>query len=237
MVVGGAPSLAPQTIRDVNAPPEYPAPSGAVDLEKVLPLAIVRQHTKTDDTPRVTNEMLSLYRSAAFESCEQYTGMVFTASRIVRENVTREGHRKRFRQHRTITLKYATVDDTVYLYGGGMLRPQAVLVTPGSRHIRIPVIQEALDASSCCDPCSRGGENFGVMVMYRTGILDATHVPAVVLLGCLKYIAWAIENPGDTVQTVKNRQSVGESGIVGTNNGAWASGAIEEWRQILPNAI
>lgn len=237
MVIGGAPSLAPQSIRNLNAVPDYPTAAGAIKLEEILPIELIREHTKTDDTPRVTDAQLSLYRQAAFESCEQYTGMVFTETRIVRESVTREGHRRRFRQHRNITLQFPTCDGSVYLYGGGLLRPHEVVVQPGERTIRIPVLQEALDASSCCDPCSRGGENWGIFVMYRTGIADPAKIPAVVKLGCLKYIAWAIENPGDVIMTVKNRTSAGEAGIVGTNNGAWASGAIEEWRQIVRSAV
>lgn len=229
----------PISIRDLNAVPEYPGGDGTnnVDLEAVLSLALIREHTKTDDVPSVTDAQLELYRAAAFESCEAYTGMLFSRSQVIRESVQREGHRARFRTQRRITLRHAPIDPVVYLYGGGMLRPQTVMVAPGQRTIMIPVVQEALDASSCCNPCSLGGENFGIMVMYRAGIKKPGDIPSVIKLGCLKYIAWSIENPGDVVQTVKNRTAAGEAGIVGTNNGAWASGAIEEWRQIMPMAI
>lgn len=235
-MVGGSPSLAPQSVRNLNAVPDYPGNEADLDLEAVLPLELIREHTKTDDTPSVTDAQLSLYRQAAFESCEQYTGMLFTRSQIVRESVQREGHRTRFRTHRRITLRYAPLDPVVYLYGGGMLQPLTVNVVPGEKAVRIPVVQEALDASSCCRPCSLGGENFGIMIMYRAGIGNARGVPALIKTGCLKFIAWAVNNPGDTIMTVKNRTSAGEAGIVGTNNGAWASGAIEDWRQLVPDA-
>lgn len=236
-MAGAVPTLAPQSIRNLSQVPEYPGTEGTLDLEAVLPLELVREHTKTDDTPQVTDRQLQLYRQAAFDSCEQYTGIIFTKSQIIRESVQREGHRRRFRTHRRITLQHAPLDPVVYLYGGGMLQPQAVHVAPGIKTVTIPVVQEALDASSCCNPCSLGGENFGIFIMYRAGLGREQDVPSLVKLGCLKYIAWAVSNPGDVVQTVKNRTTAGEAGIVGTNNGAWASGAIEDWRQLVPDAI
>lgn len=52
------------------------------DLEELLPLALIRTHTKTDDVPHVTDEQLSLYRSASFEAAEKYTGLVYSRAKI-----------------------------------------------------------------------------------------------------------------------------------------------------------
>lgn len=223
------------TVRDIHAEPAFPGKEARVDLEQVLPLEMIREHTKTDDTPSVSDAQLSLYRQAAFEACELYTGLIFTHSKVVREPVASE-YKRGFRRVRKHRLKYAPVDGVIYLYGGGLLQPVPVYVTENGREITIPILQEALDASSCCNPCSMGGENFGIKAMYLTGISCADDVPAIAKMGCLKYIAWAVQNPGDVIMTVRNRAGSGEAGIVGTNNGAWASGAIEEWRQLKVDA-
>lgn len=223
------------TSRNIYAEPSFPRAALDVDLEKVLPLELIREHTKTDDTPSVSDVQLSLYRQASFEACELYTGMLLTRTKIIREPVSSEFKRgfRRVRKHR---LKYAPVDGIIYLYGGGLLQPVQVMVAEGGREVTIPILQEALDASTCCNPCSTGGENFGIKAMYMTGVESPADIPAIAKLGCLKYIAWAVQNPGDVVMTVRNRAGGGETGIIGTNNGAWASGAIEEWRQLTVEA-
>lgn len=219
------------TVRDIHAVPAFPREPGRVDLEQVLSIDMIREHTKTDDTPSVSNAQLALYRQAAFEACELYTGMLFTHTKVIREPVTSE-YKRGFRRVRKHRLKFPPADGMIYLYGGGLLQPIPVRVSESGRDVTIPIIQEALDASSCCSPCSQGGENFGIMAMYLAGIDCADDIPAIAKMGCLKYIAWAVQNPGDVVMTVRNRAGGGESGIVGTNNGAWASGAIEDWRQL-----
>lgn len=218
-------------VRDIYAVPDYPRAESVVDLEAILPLSLIREHTKTDDIPSVTDAQLLLYRRAAFEACQLYTGLNFTSSRVIREQIASE-HKTRFRRVRKHKLKHATTDGNIYFYGGGLLQPVLVRVPPGEREVVIPILQEALDASSCCRPCSTGGENFGISIMYMSGVESCDSIPAACLLGCLKFIAWSITNPGSVIMTVKNRTGAGETGIVGTNNGAWASGAIEEWRQL-----
>lgn len=224
------------TARNINAIPDYPGKPNELDLEKVLPLELIRTHTKTDDTPHVTDAQLELYRAAAFEAAEKYTGLLLTHQQIVREPIASESRRgfRRVRKHR---LKKATVDGRIYMYGGGLLQAILITVAPGTREVTLPIVQEALDASTCCRPDSLGGENFGMSIMYMAGLENETSIPRILIIGCLKYIAWAVQNPGDVVMTVKNRTGAGEAGIVGTNNGAWASGAIEDWRTIMDDDI
>lgn len=73
--------------------------------------------------------------------------------------------------------------------------------------------------------------------MYRSGFACADQVPAGVLLGILQYIAWIVEHPGDEVLSVRNTLSTRGDAIVGTNNVALVSGALETWRQYDPEAV
>lgn len=208
------------------------------DLEKHLPISLIRTHTKTDDVPHVTDEQLMLYRQTAFEVAEKYTSMLLTEVRVITENVAIKPPR-RHRPYYKHRLRYQTADGRAYLYGGGAANV-ALEVEPGKREIRVPVMHNAIDASSCCNPCSDGrGINFGMKVTYRAGF-DCTRgqgLPAGILVGILKFIAWMVQNPGDEILTVRNREAGESTGIIGTNNGAWASGAIEQWRIYVDDAI
>lgn len=218
--------------------PTYPAgvpllESRAFDLESLLPLSLIRTHTKSDDVPNVTDEQLVLYRRAAFEACERYTGRLFTEIKVVTENAAHANRGRMRRDHYKLRLRYRSVDGLIYLYGGAGGRTQVIRAEPGTREIRVPVVLDVLDGmGACCDPCGSGRNvNHGLQVMYRAGYdCSKDAVPAGILVGCLKFIAWSVQNPGDEILTVRNRQSSESTGIIGTNNGAWASGAIEQWR-------
>lgn len=225
--------------------PTYPAgvPQLAgckFNLESLLPLSLIRTHTKTDDVPSVTDEQLTLYRQAAFETCEKYTGRLFTEIRVITETVgaPRPRNGRLWRRDYRHRLSYRSTDGAVYLYGARGVPPQLIHVAPGSNEIRIPVVHNVLDGN-CCLPCGAGQDlNHGMRVMYRAGYdCGKDAVPAGILVGCLKFIAWLIQNPGDEIMTVRNRQSSESTGIIGTNNGAWASGAIEQWRIFVDEAI
>lgn len=209
------------------------------DLEKYLSLSLIRTHTKTDDVPHVTDEQLALYRQTAFEVAEKYTGRLLTEIRVMTEPVAARA-RSRFRPTYKHMLRYASADGKVYLYGSATSGTRLLEIMPGSREVVIPVSHCAIDLSSCCNPCSDGrGVNYGARVTYRAGI-DCDRgdgIPAGIIVGILKFIAWMIENPGDEIMTVRNREAGESSGIVGTNNGAWASGAIEQWRIYVDRAI
>lgn len=85
--------------------------------------------------------------------------------------------------------------------------------------------------------CSESPFNNGVQLMYKTGALCPSDIPAGIKLGILKYIAWSVKNPGDDLITVKQTSSVQVSGITGTNDVAYASGAIELWKQYTAMGI
>lgn len=217
-----------------------PVLEGAVnDLEALLPIALIRAHTKTDDVPNVTDEQLALYRQTAFEVCERYTGLLFTAIKVVTENVkSRSGHRNRGRA--THKLRHPSVDGIVHLYGSyNGQNDRTMYIGVGEKEVAVPPVYPHIDLSSCCGgPCGgKSDDPFALKVMYRTGHDCKKPVPAGIILGVLKFIAWLITNPGDVIMTVRNRSSTGEMGIIGTNNGAWASGAIEHWRIYVDDAI
>jgi hypothetical protein len=215
------------------------------DLEKLIPIDMIRIHTKTDDVPSVTDDQLAMYRDAAVEAAEQYTGMLLATTKSVVEPVDCPMSVRVMRQmsfiHRT---QYPVSEPIAYMYGQGM--NQTIPVKKGSREIKIPIVIMSPDlSSSCCrSPCSPINEcNTGMQLMYRAGFdLNAPAkqggIPQGVILGCLKYIAWNITHPGDEMYTARNRISNNQAGLLlGTNNIAWASGALELWRQYDPDAI
>jgi len=229
---------ATQTIPTVGEP-EY------CDLEKLMPIDMIRIHTKTDDVPSVTDEQLAMYREAALEAAEQYTGMLLAGTKSMTEPVDCPLSSKVMKQmsfiHRT---QYPVNEEVAYIYGQGI--NQAIHTKKGSREVKIPVMIISPDlSSSCCrSPCSPVNEcNAGMRLMYRAGFdLNAPGrkggIPAGVILGMLKYVAWNITHPGDEIYTARNRISNNQAGLIlGTNNIAWASGALELWRQYDPDAI
>lgn len=209
------------------------------DFEKQLSLDLIRVHCKIDDVPSVTNEQLGLYRAAAVEAAEQYTGLLLSGRQTIIEAINRDPPR-RFNRSMTYkyTLQHPTVDGVVYLYGGlGGQRAMQLSTAPGSREIHIPIQHGCIDLTPCCDPCATGGSmNFGLRIMYTAGYKDCDCIPAGIILGMLKYIAWSIVNIGDELLSQRNSLKGETSGVVGSNNTAWASGALELWRQYVPDA-
>lgn len=212
-------------------------PETVLQLETVLPLELIRSHTGTDDSYRITDAQLELYRQAAFEACELFTGIIVTGTRNFTEMAETPGHRRKFRTKARLTLSHPTRDGVLYFFGRDLYRPRMERVKPGSTVVTIPVYLEAIDVTPCCSPCGRGAENYGLQVMYSSGYACPSEVPAILKEGALRYIAWSIKNPGDVVMTVLNKASVRGGLIEGTNNGAFASGAADLWRMLDPSSI
>lgn len=197
--------------------------------EELLSMELIRAHTKTDDTPHVTDEQIDLYRQAGFEQAEKYTGRIFTGVASVQEMAETMG--TKFRRKNVLTLKYPTIDGIISVYGMRRMDETEVIMVPiGTRKVKLPVYHVALDVNDCCGGCGRGATNFAMKLMYRAGTKNAKDIPAGVIAGILRYIAWSVSNPGDELLTVRNRLGTTETGLIGTNNAAWASGAIEAWR-------
>lgn len=202
------------------------------DLELILPIEMIRQHTKTDDVPNVTDDQIALYRGAAFEAAELFTNTLWSAVATVQEMAEGQANRRMFRQFTTTKLTFPSIDGIVTMFGeiNRKRQTETIRIPAGTRKIKIPTMFEAMDVSDCCGS-GRGAINFGMNILYRTGTPDIKDIPDGIKVGCLKYIAWTQANPGDELLTVRNRLGTTETGLIGTNDAAWASGAIETWRR------
>lgn len=215
-------------------------PDGLFNLEELLPIDLIREHTKTDDVPSVSDNQLALYRRAAVEAAEQYTSMVFSGIKNITQPLDYPVNRRDIQKgHFVYELDFPSADGLVYAYGVG--RVQQLRVLAKGRKVVVPIMTVSLDvSSSCCrGPCDSadGRANPGTFLNYRTGFKDICDVPAGIKLGMLKYVAWSITHPGDEIVAVRNRTITRSSLVDGTNNVAWASGAIELWRQYDPDYI
>lgn len=209
----------------------------AFDLENVISIADIRSHTKTDDVPAVTDFQLKLYRKAAFETAQEYTGLLIMGQRVITEDVNppvftyaRADAQNTF-EHR---LQFAVAQNFVWYYGLKQQRPDRTPVAIGSSTIKLPRKFDDF-GMGCCNP--NGGESHA-KIQYVAGYSCTEELPAVLLLGALKYIAHVVENPGDFVTmqgTSGGKRSGGD--IAAAANPAWASGAIEMWRSIKRDAI
>ncbi|MGY3615670.1 hypothetical protein [Bradyrhizobium sp. USDA 10063] len=229
-------------------PPFEPDQVTKFDWSRRLSLDLIRQHTKTDDVPGVTDDQLDLYRASSVESAEFYTGMLLAGQRTVVEAIQSPPRHERQSIWPSLhpgkltyrfRLQYPVADGMVYLYGGAPGNNMAFPVPPGTRAIRIPIRTGLLDLSNCCDPCATHYLNRGMMAAYKAGFACVDDVPAGIIVGCLQYIAWIIEHPGDELLTQRNRKdnSTKIGGVSGSNNIAMVSGALESWRLYDNEAI
>jgi hypothetical protein len=223
---------------------ESPIPLGQesdLDWEPRLGIEFIRSHAKIDDVPAVTDDQLRLYRSAAMESAEQYTGLLLKSQRTVSEAVEGPAKVKPHLTYYTHRLQFPVADGYVYLYGGTHPADNMTFrVPPGARKIKVPIRKDMIDLSNCCDPCARPwAVNGGMLATYRAGYKSANDVPVTVVLGMLQFITWCIEHPGDELLTQRNRVETraGLAGLQGSNNIAMISGALETWRVIDPEAF
>jgi hypothetical protein len=204
----------------------------AFDWAGRLSIDMVREHTRTDDTPGVTDEMLKLYRQAAVEAAELYTGMLLNGKKTVTETVQLpQNWSRQFYRHQ---FRYQVADDGfAYLYGRSI--NLTIPVVSGQSSVRIPQLSHIPDFTNCCDPCSSSA----MKVLYWAGYSCADQVPAGIVMGCLQFIAWMVEHPGDEFLAQRNKIDASNAGggVHGRSNVALISGALETWRQYDAEAI
>jgi hypothetical protein len=162
-------------------------------------------------------------RAVAFEAAEMYTGLPLRGRREVEQLIASE--RTTRRGTVIVRLKYPTVDGIITLDAGNR-NVRTVRVAPGTTRVELPVAFESMD---CCASDCR--VNYGVTARYMAGPQCSTDIHPGIVLGCLKYIAWTIENPGDQLVTLVDESARSGGLLTGTNNGVWGSGALELWRQ------
>jgi hypothetical protein len=214
-------------------PPDRPPPQGSYepfDWAGRLSMEMVREHTRTDDIPGVSDEMLKLYRQASIESAEFYTGMLLRGKKTLIEtlhlpqNWSRSFYRHQFRYQ-------VAEDGFAYMYGRSI--NMSLPVVAGQQSIRIPRMAHIPDFTNCCNPCSTSD----MKIMYWAGYSCPDKVPAGIVMGCLQYIAWMVEHPGDELLAMRNRLDASAAGVKGNSNVPLVSGALETWRQYDPECI
>jgi hypothetical protein len=210
------------------------------DFEALLPISLIRSHTKTDDIPSVTDELLVLYRGAALRAAEEYTGILFSSRETRVEDVRPPvGTDPMFHRSRTFkhTLAHATADGRIWYYGKKNQQPRLITVQPGTTELNLPRDYAAFGLG-CCNP---GGPQAFIRVMYVAGLecLNKFRYADVLKLGALKYIAHVAMNAGDNViqHQVSGRSRGGGAALDTAANPALASGAIEIWRTMVRDAI
>jgi hypothetical protein len=217
----------------LNEPPISIGDEQALDWDARLGIEFIRSHAKIEDVVSVMDAQLLLYRAAAIESCEAYTGLLLSVQRTVSEPIEGPSRTKFGKEYYIHHLKYPVASGYVYLYGGNHPNDnRTFVVTPGTRKIKIPVVKDLLDLSNCCNPCSSMMVNGGMLAAYRAGYKSVDAVPTTAVLGMLQFITWCIEHPGDELLTQRNRVETraGLAGLQGSNNIAMICGAIETWR-------
>lgn len=222
---------------DVHAGPKAQE-AAPYDLDKFLSLDLIRSHTKTDDVPAVSDVMLELYRNAALEAAEEYTGLLLKARRVVVESVRPPGvtgHKTYRKMEFVHSTEHVISDPLVWYYGHRSQPPIQIHADTNTTRLVLPRVHSDFGLG-CCNPC--GGEAFS-RVQYVAGLTCLTEAPAVIKLGALKYIAHVIENPGDLVRTSNagGGSSSGSASVGEASNPAWASGAIEIWRLVRRDAV
>lgn len=194
-----------------------------MNLDEILPLQTIREHSKTDDNPSVSDDLLKLYRDVAFEAAEKYTGLSFTPTKTVTEPV--QIKRKRTGK---IELSYVPSSLTVTLYGGGLGSPVELFAKPKSNVIHFP--NGSPDRFQTWGDCHTCGVESPMMATYETGRRCEQRVPGGIVMGILKLITWHINHPGDEILSVRNTLTANQQGLLGgTNNAAVVSGAQDEW--------
>ena len=213
----------------------------AQSIEEALPLSLIRRHCKIDDYLGVPDGQLELYRSAAVEAFESYTGRMLGPVRNIRQVVAHPRWTSIVQAARGRTmcgLSHPSTDGLLLLEYGG--KTQMVNITPGRMEFEWPItFAKPTDVWTFpfpvaalvnqCDTCGNGAGQPLPYVSYRTG--GAALSPGVVV-GCLKYIAWQYQHPGDELATVGDRYArVSSGGQQGSNNALVGSGAYAEWRR------
>jgi hypothetical protein len=86
-------------LRTVERPDRYEPPQIGepikFDWTSRLSIEAIRDHTKTDDIPGVTDQQLKPNRAAAIEAAEKCTGLLLSGQRTITEPIEGPAHPKR----------------------------------------------------------------------------------------------------------------------------------------------
>lgn len=200
------------------------------DPEVILPLVLIREHTRTDDVATVSDNLLAFYRKAALQAAEAYTGLRLTSMEFVTEAVPpprRDPYREavffKFNTQHTIAQSFG-------YYYGATPRATQVALQVGSRVAMLPYVMSEM-FNNCCAPTDQTKQ---ARLGYYAGFSCEAAMPAAIQIGALKYIAHLLNNPGDASMAARG---VANQSQLGADNPAVASGALEIWRTVRYDAI
>lgn len=194
-----------------------------VNVADLLPMGLIRSHCKCDDTPNITDEQLELYREVAFEQAEMFTGKHWAGVKEIVEPVNRAQYDLINRRFGRVRIKSIPIDGMVMLVGAG--HNAVFTLKAGTNYIDLADRKNswgnASQSAGCCSSCVTsnnqvGYRNFTLEMpnwVYKTGVKCKEDIPAGIRLGCLQFIAWAMENPGD----------------IASPDSVRASGAMAQW--------
>ena len=200
-----------------------PTQSERADPEKILSIQMIREHTKTDDVPSVLNAQLELYRQAAIEAAERYTGYLLAERQVVMDTVPlpRYSIVRPMPDYILHYTKYTFAKNTAFWLSSMGSSVTVVGVHVNQKTIRLPI--DHLCMMDGCSGCEMKPYPAGQLTYYA-GFSCEADIPALIKLGMLKYIAHTIMHAGDAMKE-------------DLNNPAVDSGAVEIWRSFRPDIL
>ena len=198
-------------------------------LEQLLSISLIRSHIADDDTERYSVEQLSFYREAAFEACENYTGLHLSGRD--REIVETAHFARGFSLAATFAprphfhrLKHKAKTGIISISSAG--GSQTIVIAPGDDRVPLSLVNETI-MFGACDPHCAPPKQATTFTYIAEASTSFDRLPAGLRLGMLQYIAFIVGNPGDTVTHSVNSSTLDLSD--NTDNAAMASGAISSW--------
>lgn len=158
------------------------------NYEKLLPLQLVRQYTKTDDEYFVTDEELSLLRAAAFKEMEKYNNsLVLSGVRDVEQQVILKTTRHGYVLDQTIELDYPATSAYVTVYFDSA--PNVIIKCAYRANFIYFTARTQNVSFNSCRPASPAA-----ILYYQTGEKCPDSMDSNLALGCLRFIDTALNN-------------------------------------------
>jgi len=181
--------------------------------ERILPLADVRSHCRIDDVEVVSDQVLKLYREAAFDTAALFVDLDLDPDPYTTETIPFPNGPKAH------TLQFPALDGIVTVSMGGT-RSFNVVIPPGTRTIVVgPGVPapgaNPLDCGTCdASPSVIPSNYYGIpeqpiSLRYRSNACSGPSVPAGVKIGMLQMISWLVGHPGDSQDAAAAARSSG----------------------------
>lgn len=164
---------------------------------RLLPISLIRQYTKTDDDFFVTDEELDLLRSAAFQEMAKYNkNVVLTGVRDVEQQVMLKTSKVGYIYDQIINLDYPATSPYVSVWFESS--PSVNVKCAYKANFIYLVIGEQNICFNFCRPASPLA-----ILYYQTGEKCPETLDASASLGCLRFIAAAL-NDRDSLKSSRS---------------------------------